>query len=100
MKVAKLPKFYKSLADFFNLLINLYYYYCYYYFYYQNFYYTNFFHIQKYLKIHQLNITTKEYKKYHNKYQKLSEEKKEKKQQHGNERYKNLFENEKRKLVE
>ena len=45
MKVAKLPKFYKSLADFFNLLINLYYYYCYYYFYYQNFYYTNFFHI-------------------------------------------------------
>ena len=61
MKVAKLPKFYKSLADFFNLLINLYYYY--YYFYYQNFYYTNFFHIQKYLKIHQLNITTKEYKK-------------------------------------
>ena len=44
MKVAKLPKFYKSLADFFNLLINLYYYY-YYYFYYQNFYYTNFFHI-------------------------------------------------------
>ena len=45
MKVAKLPKFYKSFADFFNLLINLYYYYYYYYFYYQNFYYTNFFHI-------------------------------------------------------
>ena len=63
-----------------------------------------FLYIQKCIKIHQLNnikIIKKVYKKKaRERYQNLSKEEKEEKQQYGLERYKNLPEDAKQKLVE
>ena len=63
-----------------------------------------FWNIKKCLKNYKLNITKitkKDYKNYDpGKYQSLCKEEKERKRQSGRERYKNLSEDEKRKLVE